>query len=266
MSALDGRIALVTGASRGLGAAIAGRFAAAGATVAVTARTLDPDPRYPGTLRDTVAAIDAAGGVARAFPADLSRTEARRDLVAQVNEQLGPVDVLVNNAAVTFLLPFEQFPRKRLDLMLELQFAAPWELSQLVLPAMYERGAGAILNITSRAAEHPPGPPWDPIYDNGWTAYGACKAALERFTTALAAEAYSRGVHVNALAPTANVATPGAAAHDLVAGFELEDPSVMAEAALALVESDVTGRIALSQALLAELDRTPGALPAGLAL
>jgi len=266
MPPLTGRVALVTGASRGLGAGIAARLAEAGATVALSARTLDPDPRYPGTLTESVDAITAAGGEAHAFQADLSHTEARRQLVADVTAKLGGIDILVNNAAVTFFLPFEQFPRKRLDLMLELQFAAPWELSQLVLPGMVERGSGWILNITSRAAEDPAGPPYDPIFDSGWTAYGACKAALNRFTTALAAEYVQRGVRVNALAPYANVATPGAGAHDLVDGFDLEDPSLMAESALALVEGDLTGRVALSRPLLEELGRTPAPLPAGLAL
>jgi citronellol/citronellal dehydrogenase len=266
VGSLDGQVALVTGASRGLGAAIAARLAMEGATVAVTARTLDPDPRYAGTLQDTVEAIEKAGGRARAFQSDLSKSEQRQALVARVTQELGPIDILVNNAAVTFFYPLQDFPLKRLDLMLEVQVRAPFELTQLVLPSMYERGRGAVLNISSRAAEHPDGPPYDPVFAKGFTAYGACKAALERLTTAIAAEAHGHGVRANTLAPLANVATPGAGAHDLVAEFELEDPSVMAEAALALVEGHLTGRIALSQTLLDELGRTPAPLPPGLAL
>jgi citronellol/citronellal dehydrogenase len=253
MGTLDGRVALVTGASRGLGAAMATRLAAEGATLAVTARTLEPDPRYPGTLRETVAVIERAGGRAQAFRADLSKSEERHRLVADVNESFGRVDILVNNAAVTFLRPLHEFPLKRFDLMFEMQVRAPFELCQLVLPGMYERGWGSILNISSRAAQHPPGPPYDDIYLRGWTVYGACKAALERMTTALAAEALPHGVRANTLAPFDNVATPGASTHDLVADFALEDPSVMAEAALALVAGTETGRIALSQTLLREL-------------
>lgn len=261
---LAGKVALVTGASRGLGAAIAGRFAMEGAAVAVSARTLDPDPRYTGTLQDTVGAIEGIGGTAKAFQSDLSRSDQRQALVADVTRELGPIDILVNNAAVTFFFPLPDFPLKRLDLMLEVQVRAPFELSQLVLPGMYARGGGAILNISSRAAEHPGGPPYDEMWTKGWTGYGLCKAALERFTTALAAETHARGVRVNALAPLDNVATPGAGAHDLVDDYALEDPSVLAEAALALVEGDLTGRIALSQTLLEELGRTPQTLPEGL--
>ena len=264
MGSLDGKVALVTGASRGLGAAIAGRLAMAGATLAVSARTVEPDPRYPGTLQDTVAAIEKIGGVASAFQCDVSKSEQRHALIADVTRDVGPIDILVNNAAVTFFYPLPDFPLKRLDLMLEVQVRAPFELCQLVLPGMYERGGGRILNISSRAAEHPGQPPYDEMWAKGWTGYGLCKAALERFTTALAAEAHGGGVYANTLAPLDNVNTPGAGAHDLVEEYALEDPSLVAEAALALVEGDLTGRVALSQNLLAELGRTAAALPEGL--
>jgi NAD(P)-dependent dehydrogenase (short-subunit alcohol dehydrogenase family) len=204
------------------------------------------------------------GGTATAFQSDLSKSEQRQALIAEVTRELGPIDILVNNAAVTFFHPLQDFPLKRLDLMLEVQVRAPFELSQLVLPSMYERGGGVILNISSRAAEHSGQPPYDEMWTKGWTGYGLCKAALERFTTALAAEGNARGVRVNALSPLDNVATPGAGAHDLVDDFTLEDPSVIAEAALALVEGELTSRIALSQSLLEELGRTPQALPDGL--
>jgi citronellol/citronellal dehydrogenase len=201
---------MVTGASRGIGAAIARRFASEGARVAAVARTLAPDPRYVGTLHDTVDAIAAAGGVAVPVGADLSRADERERAVTEATEQLGPADILVNNAAVTFLAPVEQFAEKRFRLMVELQVWAPYHLTQLVLPGMYERGRGWVLNISSRAAHHPVGPPFDPIQERGFSVYGMGKAALERFTTALAAEGWARGVRANALAPEDNVATPGA--------------------------------------------------------
>jgi citronellol/citronellal dehydrogenase len=256
MGTLDGRVAFVSGASRGIGAAIARRLASAGADVAVMARTLDPDPRYQGSLSETVAAISATGRRSLAVQGDLASSADRERAVIETVAALGPIDILVNNAAVTYFERVEAFTEKRYRLMFEVQVRAPFELTQLVLPSMYERGAGWVLNISSRAAEHPTGPPFDPLFERGFSVYGMCKAALERFTTGLASEGHRRGVRSNALAPLDNVATPGASGHDLVADYALEDDSVMAEAALALVEGDITGRIALSQDLLAELDRT----------
>jgi citronellol/citronellal dehydrogenase len=259
--ACQDRVALVTGASRGIGAAIATRLAEEGARVAVCARTLDPDPRYEGSLADTVARIRAAGGEAVAVQADLARTEDRHRLVAETTEQLGPVDILVNDAAVTYFFPFTEFPEKRWRLMFEVQVRAPYELAQLVVPGMRDRGSGWILNISSRAGIHAEGPPFDPLFrKQGFTVYGMVKAALDRFTTALAAELYDDGIAVNSLAPWANVATAGAGAHDLLEGFALEGPEWMAEAALALCSGEParrTGRIAYSQPLLAELRRRP---------
>ena len=256
----EGCVALVTGASRGIGAAIAERLALAGATVAVAARTLDPDPKHEGSLSETVARITAAGGTVAAVQADISKPADRHRMVAETVEQFGPIDILVNNAAVTFYLPFTEFPQKRYDLMFETQVRAPFELAQLVVPAMRDRRRGWILNISSRAGIHPQGPPFDPVYKRGFSVYGMVKAALDRFTTGLAAEVFDDGIAVNSLAPWDNVATPGAGAHDLVHEYALEGIEWMPEAALALCSGDpakLTGRIAFSQPLLAELQRRP---------
>jgi citronellol/citronellal dehydrogenase len=258
--AVAGRVALVTGASRGLGAAIAARLARAGARVGLSARTLEPDARRDGSLRETVGAIAAAGGDAVPFQADLARPEDRARLVAEATERLGPVDILVNNAAVTYLGAVGEWSEKRWRLMFEVQVRAPFELAELVLPGMRERRRGWILNISSRSAVHPAGPPFEDLHaKGGWAVYGMCKAALNRFTTALAAEVYPDRIAVNSLAPWDNVATPGAGEHDLVDGFALEGPEWMAEAALALCSGppELTGRIAYSQPLLAELGLRP---------
>ena len=132
---------------------------------------------------------------------------------------LGSIDILVNNAAVTYYIPFTEFPEKRYRLMFEVQVRAPFELAQMVVPGMRERGAGWILNITSRAGIHPQGPPFMELYKRGFSVYGMVKAALDRFSTGLAAEVYDDGIAVNSLAPWDNVVTPGAGAHDLVAGL-----------------------------------------------
>jgi citronellol/citronellal dehydrogenase len=260
MGMLDGKTAIVTGASRGIGAEIARRFAAEGAAVVVTARTITPGSSpLPGTIGETAEAIRAAGGTAVEIPADLSKMAERERLIAEATARIGPADILVNNAAVTYFTPVEKFLPRRYELMFEIQVKAPLQLSTLVLPGMRERGRGWILNISSRAALHPDMPPtaWA---GRGGTVYGMCKAALERLSSGLAAELYADNIAVNALSPSKVVPTPGTIFHHLTTADDpnAEPPAVMAEAALMLCQGDPraqTGRIVCSQELLRELGR-----------
>jgi NAD(P)-dependent dehydrogenase (short-subunit alcohol dehydrogenase family) len=257
MGVLDGKVTLVTGASRGIGAGIARRFGAEGAAVAVTARTTEgSSSTLPGTIDETAAQIRAAGGTAVAIAADLARPADRERLVEETTRRLGAPDILVNNAAVTYFTRVEDFTAKRYALMFAVQVEASFHLAQLVLPGLRERGTGWILNISSVAARHPAIPPtaWA---GRGGTVYGMCKAAIERFSTGLAAELYPDNIAVNALSPTRVVPTPGTLFHHLTTEDDPgnEPPSVMAEAALLLCHRDpptLTGRIAYSQELLAE--------------
>jgi NAD(P)-dependent dehydrogenase (short-subunit alcohol dehydrogenase family) len=260
LGVLSGRTALVTGASRGIGVAIAARFAAEGAAVAVSARTVEPGTsRFEGSLSETVEHISAAGGRIVAISADLSRPDERERLVRETETALGPIDILVNNAAVTWFMPVAEFSPKRRQLMFEVQVFAPMDLAQMVLPGMAGAGQGWILNISSGASRHPsipPAPPWL----SGGAVYGMCKAALERLTTGLAAEAWEANVAVNALSPSRVVPTPGTIFHHLVRPDdptqEVEHADEFAEAALALCSRpprELTGRVAYSQALLSEL-------------
>jgi citronellol/citronellal dehydrogenase len=254
MEQMDGLTALVTGASRGIGEAIAQRFAAAGAHVFVTARTVEEgDHVFSGSITTTVQAIRDAGGSAEAIAADLGRADDRERLV----KATGPVDVLVNNAAITYFEPASTFSKSHYRLMFDVQVRAPFELAQAYLPPMRDRHRGWILNISSGAAVHPIGPPYNTL--PGGTVYGMCKAALERFTTGLAAEVWNDGIAVNALSPSGLVVTPGVVHHKLdqrVPPDAHEPVSYMAEAAYALCTADptvVTGKVTYAKPILAEL-------------
>lgn len=253
---LAGKVALVTGASRGIGVAVAKRFAMEGAKVVVTARTVDPAEHYlPGTIGETVAAIRAAGGEAQAVQADLAVAADRPRLVEEALAAFGGIDILVNNAAVTFFLPVAEFPEKRFRLMMDVQVWTPFELTQLVLPSMRERGGGWILNVSSHAAIHPD----KTLPARGGTVYGMCKAALERFTTGLAQELYDENIGVNVISPGL-VATPGAVHHNLITEESKDRVTPvehMAEACLRLCHGDsreLTGRIDYADEVMVEFD------------
>ena len=258
MGRCEGRVAIVTGASRGIGVAIAERLAAEGASVAVAARSLEAHPRLPGTLRETVERIEKQGGRALAIQADLLDAASRTGLVQETEAKLGPIDILVNNAAAAFYKPFEQISDKRFRVAFEVNMRAPFELAQLVLPGMRQRRRGWILNISSATSQHPVGPPYAAwATQSGDLLYASTKAALDRFTTGLAAELYAENIAVNSLSPVAAVMTPGATAHAVVPeGTFVEPVEVIAEAALVLCSCEpkqLTGRIAYSGPLLEEL-------------
>ncbi len=261
---LKGRVALVTGARRGIGAAIAARLAMEGAKVAISARTLEPgESRLPGTLSDTVERIRGAGGEAMAIKADLALAQERELLVETANRAYGPIDILINNAAITYFAPVQEFTDKRFHLMMEVQVHAPFHLSQLVLPAMRERRRGWIVNISSGAGMHPK-PPYRQGARGG-TVYGMCKAALERFSTGLASEVAGDGIAVNAVSPGL-VATPGVAVHGLITEAtrdHVQPIEFIAEAVYRLASGDpasLTGRIAYAAPFLEELGLAPADL------
>jgi citronellol/citronellal dehydrogenase len=256
---LDGKTVIVTGASRGIGAEIARLFAEEGGRVACVARTLrEGDHPLEGSLEHTVETIRKAGGEAIPIAADISEYEQCVRAVEEARKAFGPIDVLVNNAALTYFIPIKDYPINKWHRSIAVNFHAPFYLSQLVLQDMLPRKSGAIVNISSGAAIGPGRGPYPENIGRGGTLYGAEKAALERFTQGLASEVYHDGVSVTCVSPSQVVPTPGTVFHHLVTGMDDprgEPPILMAKAALLLAtepKEKVAGRVTYSQEILLE--------------
>src|SRR3569832_293220 len=263
---LKGKVAIVTGASRGIGAASAVRFGQEGAKVVVSARTAEEgESKLPGTLNETVERVKKTGAEVLFIKSDLAQASEREKLIEQAQSDFGPIDILLNIAAITFFAPVADFTEKRFKLMLEVQVYAPFHLSQLVLPSMKARKSGHIVNISSGAAFHPTQPYLAGA--RGGTVYGMCKAALERFTTGLASEVYDDIIAENVVSPGL-VDTPGVAVHGLSierTKDRVQPIEYIAEAVYRLASGDpktMTGRIDHAEPLLKELNLKPAVLMA----
>jgi NAD(P)-dependent dehydrogenase (short-subunit alcohol dehydrogenase family) len=261
MGKLRGKVAIVTGASRGIGQQIAELFASEGAKVVCGARTLNEgDHRMlEGSLLRTVDLIRWKGGEAIAVTADVSNETECSALVHAARQAYGPIDILVNNAALNYYEPTETYPTNRWLRCFAVNVHAPFILSKEVLADMIPRRSGAIVNITSGAAIGPGRGPYEDQEVRGGVMYGSAKAALERFTQGLAQEvARYEGISVTALAPSQVVPTPGTIHHKLVSGADDpkgEPPILVARAALLLASEPavkVNGRVAYSQQILKE--------------
>lgn len=265
MKLLDGRVAIVTGASRGIGAAVARRFAAEGAKVVIVARTVESGGSgLTGSLAETAALIHAAGGKCLCVGANLADPADRPRIIAEAVEHFGRLDILVNNAAWSRFVPIWEAQPKHFHLAFQMNVHAPQELSQQALPHFRDQGEGWILNISSATADMPPPAPYDADdryirfnRDGHATLYGTTKAALDRLTAGWAVELSRERIAINALAPVGAVASEGALA---VGGWDegdhLEPVETMAEAALQLCyrpASELNGNIVRSLPLLERL-------------
>ncbi|HSB95293.1 MAG TPA: SDR family NAD(P)-dependent oxidoreductase [Spongiibacteraceae bacterium] len=245
---LAGKVALITGASRGIGRAFAQRLAAAGATVVVTARSVDSATAYPGTLAETVALIKSAGGNAVPVGADLESHEDLNTLVERTVAAAGGLDILINNAGVAHYATVEDMPLSTFDLTVDHYLRIPFVLAQQAIPIMRKRGAGWIVNVGSVTAMPPLRPYIEWERSGGATVYAAVKVAVHRMTQGLAAELEGDNIAVNVVAPSTAISTPGADRFT-PADYPTERIEYIAETALALCHRPArerTGLIAYS--------------------
>jgi 3-oxoacyl-[acyl-carrier protein] reductase len=249
---LEGRKALVTGSSRGIGRAIAQRLAAEGATVAVTARSLNPSPSVrdgethvlTGTLAETVRLIEAAGGRAIAVPADLEDAEQRAALVDRVAGQLGGLDILVNNAGFADYSAIETMSDATFHRTVAHYLEVPFVLTRAAIPHLREEDGGWIVNIGSSTGLSPIRPFREYNKTSGDVLYASVKAALHRFTQGLAAELLDDGIAVNAVGPSTAIMTPGAATL-LPEGYETEPVEYLAQTVLEMCTAPAAQRTGL---------------------
>ena len=191
---LEGKVAIVTGASRGIGKAIALAMAQAGAAVVVAARTVEEGGPLEGTILQTAEEIKAQGGRALPLKADVTSEADVKAMVAQALEEMGQIDILVNNAGGTVIRPFMELKLKHWELVFRTNLLGTVACIKAVLPSMMERKYGHIINISSAASM---------IINEPFTglAYDVCKAGLNRLTWGLAEEIRGNNVAVNALVP-----------------------------------------------------------------
>jgi citronellol/citronellal dehydrogenase len=216
---LEGKVALVTGASRGVGAATAVALAEAGCDVACAARATEAQPqRTSGTINETVRRIEVTGRRGLAVPTNLGVDEDVVAMVRTTKEHFGRLDILVNNAAITFIGDLD-IPLKRYDLIMQVNLRAPLIAIREVAPIMREQGGGVIINVSSVAALYP---------HPSLLAYGISKVGLERLTVDAASQLAEANIAVNCFRIDIAVASEGFVANTPGADHSNWEPSAVA--------------------------------------
>ena len=258
---LQGKTAVITGASRGIGAATARRFAAEGANLVLTARTVDQHSTLSGSLNETAEACNNLGAKVKIVQADLADDESRLHIIPTALKEFGTVNILINNAVAAIYKPLDQYSLKHRRIMTEINVQAPLDLIQQSLPSMLEAKEGWIINLSSGSKRHPNGPPYDLSGVKGvYGFYGATKAMLDRITTALASELADKNIRVNTVEPRAAVLSEGADAvvGDMLTSSQIESMEAMVESILFLAycEPEYTGRNEISLNLIDQQNLT----------
>ena len=244
---LDGRVAIVTGASRGIGKAIAVRLAKEGARVAIAAKSEQSTERLPGSIYDTRDEIQAAGGRALAVPTDVRDEEAIRNLVERTVEEFGRVDILINNAGAIWLQPVINTPPKRLDLMMGVNVRAAFIASYYALPHMKKQGWGHILNMCPKLGVDP---------SPGRVGYMISKLGMARLAIGIAEEHRDDNIAANTLWPRTIIESQASINWRMEDRSQWRTPEIMCDACMAIFAQEprtYTGRQLIDEEVLGEL-------------
>ena len=248
METLHGKTLFITGASRGIGHAIAVRAARDGANIAIAAKSAVPNPKLPGTIHTAAADVEAAGGQALAIQCDI-RDEAQVEAaMAATAERFGGIDILVNNASAIWLQGIANTPMKRFDLMQQVNARGSYLCAQKCLPYLAKAANPHILTLA-------PPPSLDPKWWGPHTAYTLAKMGMSFVTLGLAAELGGRGIAINALWPRTIIATD---ALNMIPGVPIprcRKPEIVADAAHAILvrkAAGFTGQFLLDEDVLTQ--------------
>ena len=230
MGKLDGRVAIVTGSSRGVGHFIAQELAKEGCNITVAARSEQvSDPKLPGTISSVAEELRGYGVDALPVRCDVTKDEEIEQCVAATVDHFGHVDILINNAGVLMMGPFLEMPVRRLDLIYRVNIRAPFVFTQAVLPHMIERQEGAVITISSRAA------------DLGMSTnipYSMSKAAIEKLMQCVADGVKDQGIRCFGLKPEGLILTPGSTYHGLPSrDTDMEEDEIIGRAAVWLIHA-----------------------------
>lgn len=250
-----GKVAIITGASRGVGKAVALAFAEMGINVAVGAKTVESSRKTPGTIFETVEAIRERGAEAIAVQTDVRQEEQIRHLVEETLKAFNRIDIVVNNAGAIMWRPVEEMPVKRFDLMMQLNYRAPFILCHYALPAMKKQGAGHIINMS-------PPPKVGVLAAEDWrgkTCYLMSKFGMSHLTMGLAEEVRDHNIAVNSLWPASIIDTQAtrvfAGMFKLDASTVWYSPRMLADACVEIVKTpadQLTGQTLIAEEFLSQ--------------
>ncbi|MCX7514430.1 SDR family oxidoreductase [Frateuria hangzhouensis] len=245
-NSLAGKTLFITGASRGIGLAIALRAARDGANVAIAAKSSVPNPRLPGTIHTAAAAVEEAGGRALALKVDIRDESQVQAAVTQAADHFGGIDIVVNNASAIWLAGVEGTPAKRFDLMQQVNTRGTFLVTQACLPHLKRATNPHVLMLA-------PPPSLDPKWYAPHTAYTIAKMGMSLCVLGMSAEFAPLGIAVNALWPRTVIATAAIGMIEGVRAEQCRRPEIVADAAHALLTrpaSEYSGYFALDEEVL----------------